>query len=333
MRILFIGTGEIGLPTLQMLQTWREHKLVGIVTQPDKPVGREQKMTAPPIKKAIQDFGVVGATSPGELDVKLLQPAKIKHPQAIEDIHALKPDVIVVMAYGQILPRAVLEIPKIACLNLHASLLPRWRGAAPIQAAIAAGDRNTGITVMYMDAGLDTGDILLQKRIEIALDETGASLHDKLAGIAPEALAEAIVCLEKGNAPRVAQKNELATHAPKLERAHGRIDWTQPAAVIERKIRAFDPWPGAFMELDHRNLKIFSAKVVNGSGKPGEILRTKDELIVATAEGALSLAEVQLEGKRRMPVAEFLRGYPNIAGRAEAKGDPSSDARISHRKL
>jgi methionyl-tRNA formyltransferase len=333
MRIVFIGTGEIGLPTLQMLQGWREHKLVGIVTQPDKPVGREQEITAPAIKKAIQQVGIAGATSPCELEVTLLQPAKIKHPQAIEDIHALKPDVIVVMAYGQILPRAVLEIPKVACLNLHASLLPRWRGAAPIQAAIAAGDRDTGITVMYMNEGLDTGDILLQKTIAIAFDETGASLHDKLAQIAPEALADAIVCLEKGNAPRLAQKSELATHAPKLERADGRIDWTEPAAMIERKIRAFNPWPGAFMELDHRNLKIFSATVVNGSGKPGEILRTEDALIVATGDGALSLAEVQLQGKRRMNVAEFLRGYQNITGATEAKGESGLDAGISQRKL
>jgi len=333
MRILFIGTGEIGLPTLQMLQGWRKHQLVGIVTQPDQPAGREQKITAPPIKKAIQQVGSAGATSPSELEVRLLQPAKIKHPQAIEDIHALKPDVIVVMAYGQILPRAVLEIPKVACLNLHASLLPRWRGAAPIQAAIAAGDRNTGITVMYMNEGLDAGDILLQKRIEIALDETGASLHDKLAQIAPEALAEAIMCLEKGNPPRVAQKSELATHAPRLERADGRIDWTEPAAIIERKIRAFNPWPGAFMELDHRNLKIFSATVVNGNGKPGEVLRTEDELIVATADRALSLAEVQLGGKRRMTVAEFLRGYPQITGGAEVKAESDLDAGISQRKL
>ena len=171
MRILFIGTGEIGLPTLRMLSNWREHKLVGVVTQPDKPAGRDQKLTSPSPKQAVQDLG---------LDLPVLQPDRIKSLESVDAIRALKPDVIVVMAYGQILPRGVLEIPRVACLNLHASLLPRWRGAAPIQAAIAAGDRETGITVMYMDEGLDTGDILLQRKIAIASNETGGSLHDKL---------------------------------------------------------------------------------------------------------------------------------------------------------
>jgi len=221
--------------------------------------------------------------------------------------------VIVVMAYGQILPRDVLEIPKAACLNLHASLLPRWRGAAPIQAAIAAGDRESGITAMYMDEGIDTGDILLQKKIAIAPDETSASLHDKLAQIAPEVFSEAILLLEKGKAPRLPQENELATHAPKLEREQGRIDWTESAAVIERKIRAFDPWPGAFMEIDHRKLKIFGATIVDRSGKPGDISQNENELIVAAGEGSLSLGEVQFEGKRRMSAAEFLRGHSRIA--------------------
>src|SRR5438132_4678031 len=170
MRIVFIGTGEIGVPTLQALQK-SEHEVVGIVTQPDKPVGRAQEITAPPIKEAL-----IGG-EPNASPARTLQPARIKDPQSIEEIRALTPDVIVVMAYGQILPRAVLEIPKIACLNLHASLLPRWRGAAPIQAAIATGDQETGITVMYMDEGLDTGDILLQRKINLAPDETGESLH------------------------------------------------------------------------------------------------------------------------------------------------------------
>ena len=315
MRILFIGTGEIGLPTLRMLHEWRDHELVSVITQPDKPAGRNQKLTPSPIKKASQHFNVAGATAECKLELPLLQPARIKSRESVDAIRTLKPDVIVVMAYGQILSRAVLEIPMIACLNLHASLLPRWRGAAPIQAAIGAGDRETGITVMYMDEGLDTGDILLQRKIEIAPDETGASLHDKLAQIAQEALAEAILLLEEGKAPRLPQENELATYAPKLEREHGRIDWTESAAVIERKIRAFDPWPGAFMEIDHRRLKIFAATIVDRSGKPGQISRNENELIVAAGEGALSLGEVQLEGKRRMSAAEFLRGHSWIARR------------------
>ena len=313
MRIVFIGTGEIGVPTLRMLREWREHELVGIVTQPNKPVGRDQKLTPPPIKAASQQLGVAYATSECELQLPLLQPARIKVPEAIEAIRRLYPDVIVVIAYGQILPREVLEIPTIACLNLHASILPRWRGAAPIQAAIAAGDRETGITVMYMDEGLDTGDILFEKKIEILPTETGGSLHDRLAEIAPEALREAISLLAIGNAPRTPQDNELATYAPKLEREHGRINWTESADVIERKIRAFNPWPGAFTELDQRKLKIFAASIVDQNGKPGEILRKENELIVAAGKGALLLNEVQLEGKRRMSTAEFLRGRSRVA--------------------
>src|SRR5439155_7011304 len=285
MRIVFIGAGEIGVPTLQALLN-SDHQVVGVVTQPDKPVGREQQIEPPPIKKAIAGIAV-----------PILQPARVKDAEVIEEIRSLKPDVIVVMAYGQILPRDVLEIPKVACLNLHASLLPRWRGAAPIQAAIAAGDRETGITVMYMDEGLDTGDILLQRKIEILPADTGGLLHERLAQIAPEALFQSLHLLAAGNAPRLPQDGARATYAPRLKREHGRIDWSQPAEVIERKIRAFDPWPGAFMKLDGRNLKIFSASVIDLAGKPGEILRSDNKLVIAAGKRALSLGEVQLEGK------------------------------------
>jgi len=301
MRIVFIGTGEIGVPTLQALLK-SEHEVVGVVTQPDKPVGRAQLIEPPPIKTAL-------ATT----NIPILQPSRIKDRQTIEEIRALEPDVIVVMAYGQILPRDILEIPKIACLNLHASLLPRWRGAAPIQASIAAGDRETGITVMYMDEGLDTGDILLQRTIEILPADTGGSLHDRLAKVAPEALLESLELLAKGRAPRSPQDNAFATYAPKLKREDGKIDWSDPADRIERQIRAFDPWPGAFMKFAGRNLKIFSAVVVDLRGKPGEILRDEKELVVAAGEGAVSLGDVQLEGKRRMAAAEFLRGYRTLS--------------------
>jgi methionyl-tRNA formyltransferase len=213
------------------------------------------------------------------------------------------------MAYGQIVPRDLLEIPSAACLNLHASLLPRWRGAAPIQAAIAAGDRETGITVMYVAAGLDTGDILLRRKIDISPTDTGGSLHDRLARIAPGALFDALRMLAKGIAPRIPQDNALATYAPKLTRDDGRIDWSESVEVIERKIRAFNPWPGASMKLDGRNLKIFSASIADLSGEPGEILRSEKELVIAAGNGAVSLGEVQLEGKRRMRAAEFLRGH------------------------
>jgi methionyl-tRNA formyltransferase len=299
MRIVFIGTGGIGVPTLQALVRSSEHQLVGVVTQPDKPVGRAQRIDPPPIKKA-----VVGGKVP------ILQPARIKDRQAVEQIRALTPEVIVVMAYGQILPLEVLGIPSIACLNLHASLLPRWRGAAPIQAAISAGDRETGITVMYMDEGLDTGDILLQRKIDILLTETGGSLHDRVAEISPEVLLDSLELLARGTAPRIPQENSLVTYAPKLTRQEGRIDWSEPAEVIERKIRAYNPWPAAFMKLGSRNLKIFSASnVVDLTGNAGEILRGEKELVVAAGKGALSLDEVQLEGKQRMSAREFLRGH------------------------
>jgi methionyl-tRNA formyltransferase len=304
MRIVFMGAGEIGVPTLQALLK-SEHEVVGVVTQPDKPVGRSQLIEPPPIKKALS-----------ETNIPILQPARIKDRQGIEEIRALRPDVMVVMAYGQILPRGVLEIPEIACLNLHASLLPRWRGAAPIQAAIAAGDREIGITVMYMDEGLDTGDILLQRTIDILPADTGGALHDRLAGVAPETLLESLDLLAKGKAPRTPQDNAVATYAPKLKREDGKIDWSDPADAIERKIRAFDPWPGAFMTVSTdgtRNLKIFSATVIDLRGKPGKILRSEAELVVAAGEGALSLGEVQLEGKRRMSAMEFLRGHPTLS--------------------
>jgi len=300
MRVLFIGTGEIGVPVLHSLLHTREHELMGVVTQPDKPVGRAQRVEAPPIKAALAGRAML-----------VLQPERIKREEAVAQIRALATDVIVVMAYGQILPRAVLEIPRVACLNLHASLLPRHRGAAPIQAAILAGDGETGVTVMYMDEGLDTGDILSQSRLKIAPNETGGSLHDRLAQIAPRALAEALAELEQGDAPRVPQDATAATYAPKLEREDGRIDWTASATVIERKIRAFNPWPGAFTILHDdekraRKLKIFRATVVDAETvSPGD----PAQLIIAAEGGALSLGEVQLEGKRRMTAAEFRRGY------------------------
>src|SRR5437660_2630283 len=230
MRIVFIGAGEIGVPTLQALMK-SEHDVVGIVTQPDKPAGRAQSVEPPSIKKALTSGAphASPARTGRALPFPILQPARIKERQAIEEIRALKPDVIVVMAYGQILPRDVLDIPQIACLNLHASLLPRWRGAAPIQAAIAAGDRETGITVMYIDEGLDTGDILLQRTIDIVPADTGGSLHERLAKVAPEALLESLELLAKESAPRIPQDTSLATYAPKLKREDGKIDWTDPA--------------------------------------------------------------------------------------------------------
>ena len=308
MRLVFIGTGEIGVPTLHALLKSARHQLAGVVTQPDKPAGRDQQLRAPPIKTAIARSAV-----------PIFQPARIRASEAIEQIRALNPEVIVAMAYGQILPKTVLDIPRVACLNLHASLLPKYRGAAPIQAAIAAGDRETGITVMYVDEGLDTGDILMQSRIEISPNETGGSLHDRLGKIAAEALIESLDLLSKGAAPRIPQDDALASYAPKLTRDQGKIDWTEPAIVIVRKIRAFDPWPGTFKLLDgpggrSQKLKIFRASVVPGEQTaPGKILRADQEgILIGAKSGAVLVGEVQLEGKRRMSAAEFVHGHPGI---------------------
>ena len=305
MRVVFIGTGDIGVPTLRALLDSRAHELVAVVTQPDKPVGRDQRIRPPPIKAAL-----TGSAVP------VFQPARIRSEEAVANLRALAPEVIVVMAYGQILPSSVLEIPRRACLNLHASLLPRHRGAAPIQAALVAGESETGITVIYMDEGLDTGDILLQKALPILPNEIGGSLHDRLAALAPTALLEALDQLERGTAPRIAQDASQATYAPKLTRDQGRIDWTEPAQLIERKIRAYDPWPGAFTRLRDpagatRNLKIFSATVVSEvAAEPGTVLTPNEsQLLIATGRGGLRLEEMQLEGKRRMRAAEFLRGF------------------------
>lgn len=305
MRVIFIGTGDIGLPVLQWLMRSDAHELVGIVTQPDRPVGRDQRIQQPPIKAAVAGLGI-----------PVFQPERIKREEAVREIQALAPDVIVVMAYGQILPTAILDIPHVACLNLHASLLPRHRGAAPIQSAIAAGDRDSGITVMYMDEGLDTGDIMLQSVTGITPEETGGSLHERLAEMAPGALEEALELLATGTAPRARQNTDEATYAPKLEREHGLIDWHEPAELIERKIRAFDPWPSAYTTLRdasgrERKLKIFRARVAaERSTGAGELLEAGGELLVGTADGALLLLEVQLEGKKRMAAGDLLRGNP-----------------------
>ena len=309
MRVLFIGSGEIGVPVLRWLLSSKEYELVGVVTQPDKPVGRSQKIEPPPIKAAL-----------AALSVPVLQPERIKREEAVAQIRALQPDVAVVMAYGQILPRTILEIPRLACLNLHASLLPRHRGAAPIQAAIIAGDQESGITVMYMDEGLDTGDILLQSRIALPPDETGGSLHDRLGEVAPAALAKALALLQAGTAPRQPQQNSEATQAPKLQREHGRIDWTQPAQEIARKIRAFDPWPGTYAvvpdaEGREHNLKIFTAVSRDDAQLTAgqlSVLSSKN-LLIGTGAGALQLQDVQLAGGKRMAASELIRGHPWLA--------------------
>jgi methionyl-tRNA formyltransferase len=309
LRLLFIGTGEIGLPSLRQLLGKADSEVVGVVTQPDKPAGRKLELRAPAIKHVALEWGV-----------PVLQPAKLRAPESVQEIMALRPDLIVVMAYGQILPKSILNTPRLACLNLHASLLPRWRGAAPIQAAIEAGDAATGVTVMYMAEGLDTGDILLMHETPITGTDTGGSLHDRLATVAADALAEALPLVTEGRAPRIPQDEARATYAPRLSRENGSIDWRSTADRIDRRIRAMNPWPAAHTVLPTpagpRQLKIFSATPQTGpGGPPGQVLAADEQgLLVAAQEGALLLREVQLEGKRRLSAGEFLRGHPVAVG-------------------
>ena len=239
------------------------------------------------------------------------QPEKLRSPAALEDLSSLAPDLMVVAAYGQILPKSVLETPPLGCLNLHASLLPQHRGASPIHAAILAGDHETGITVMYMDEGLDTGDILLAEPLAIGPDETTGQLHDRLAALAAPCLLQALDLLEQGIAPRIPQDNSLATYAPKLKKTDGLLDWHQPAEALATRIRAMSPWPGAYTHLAGQTLKIHSASVSKNSGPPGEILPAEPGILrVACVSGSLDLHSVQLEGRKRLPAAEFLRGHP-----------------------
>jgi methionyl-tRNA formyltransferase len=299
-----MGSGDIGLPSLQWLGSAPNIQLVGVVTQPDKPVGRSQKLTAPPTKELASRLGV-----------PVLQPVKVRKPESVAEIKALSPDLVVVMAYGQILPKSLLEMPKIACINLHASLLPRHRGAAPIQASILAGDRESGITSMHMAEGLDTGDIILEQLIPIHHRETGGSLHDRLAELGPLILEKTVTQLAAGTAPRIPQDESEATYAPKLDRDSGHISWAQAAFQLDRLVRAMNPWPGAYTTLDSAGhslrLKLHRVLPIHRlAGSPGIVTRHVERgIVVGTGEGSLLLLEVQLEGKRRMSASEFLRGF------------------------
>ena len=300
-RVLFMGTGEIGLPVLGWLIKAPDLELVAVVTQPDKTVGRSQILTPPAPKQVAL-----------ENDLPVLQPARVRRPEALEVIRGFTPELIIVMAYGQILPKGLLETPRIACLNLHASLLPRHRGAAPIQASILAGDTTTGVTLMHMAEGLDTGDIVLAHSLAIRRRETGGSLHDRLAALAPGVLAEAIPLFLRGEAPRTPQEEKVATYAPKLDRESGKLDWTQTCWHLDRVIRAMNPWPGAYATLpEGKRLKIHRALPMHRhSGAPGQLVEiTHRGMIIGCGEGSLLLFDVQLEGKRRMSALEFARGH------------------------
>jgi methionyl-tRNA formyltransferase len=299
MRLIFIATGEIALPSFRYLL---EHgpRPVALVAQPDKPTGRHQTLTPPAIK--------VEALAAG---IPVFQPEKIGDITA--ELAALEPEVLVVMAYGQILRANILNLASKAIINLHASLLPKYRGAACIQAAIDAGDCETGITAMHVVRELDAGDVILSKSIPIADDETGGSLHDRLAELAPVVLAETLDQLAAGTAPRVPQDAAASSYISKLERDDGRLDWSQDAAALERRIRAYDPWPGTFTlatEDGHaKRLKIFPpVTVLDEHLSPGEISTAGGRLTVGCGAGALCLETVQPDGSRRMSAADYLRG-------------------------
>jgi methionyl-tRNA formyltransferase len=307
-----MGTGEIGFPVLRWLASVPTISLVAVVTQPDKPVGRSQALTPPASKRL--------ATA---LNLPVLQPQKVRQQDELDRIAAFHPDVIVVMAYGQILPRALLEMPVLACLNLHASILPRHRGAAPIQASILEGDRSTGISVIHMTQELDAGDVLLTKSIPIRHRETGGSLHDRLGAIGPEALAAALQLVLEGKAPRIPQDESKATYAPKLSRASGQIDWWRDCWYLDRLVRAMNPWPGAFTQVQNpdgitRRLKIHRALPAHRmTGRIGVVERMGDRgIVVGCGSGSLILKEIQLEGKRRLTAAQFLRGFSLAPGTA-----------------
>lgn len=303
LRVVFCGTGEIGLPALRALADAGAHPVVGVITQPDRPAGRDLQPRPPAIKTEALARGI-----------PVFQPEKIRRDFSV--LSAWAPDIMVVAAYGQILPREVLGVPRLGCINLHASLLPRHRGASPIQAAILSGDSETGITVMAMDEGLDTGDILLKRSLPIGATETAGALHDRLALLAAPALLEALDRLAEGPVSREPQDAALATYAPKLEKSDGRLDWREPADVLERRVRAMTPWPGASARLDGAVIKIHAAEAGAAGGEPGTILAAgPDGLVAAAGAGSLVLRELQLEGRRRHRAGDFLRGFPVAPGR------------------
>jgi len=305
MRVLFAGTGDIGIPSLRYLAG--RHDLVGILTQPDRPAGRHRELKAPAIKLEVMTLCP---------KVPLLQPESPRQPEVLGWVHSLAPDVMVTMAYGRILPRELLEAPALASLNIHASLLPLHRGASPIQAAIAAGDVESGVTIMHMAEGLDTGDIVLEKRLSLRRRETAGSLSGRLAELSPIALGEAMELLAKGEAPRCEQDHASATVTGKITRENTLIDWGHSAVEIERKIRSLQPQPAVLAVLPSAAggtvaVKIHSAIVARRSkGKPGSVIRVDGRgVLVACGEGALLLGIIQPEGKGRMHSSAFARGH------------------------
>jgi methionyl-tRNA formyltransferase len=301
MRVAFAGTPEFAAVALRaLIDAGFEIPLV--LTQPDRPAGRGQKLVASPVKQVAQEHGI-----------PVHQPERLKDPASHAPLIAAAPDVLVVAAYGLILPQAVLDIPKHGCINIHASLLPRWRGAAPIQRCLEAGDADAGVTIMRMEAGLDTGPMLLAYAVKVGAGETATSLHDKLAILGGRLIVVAL--REFDTLKPVPQPLAGVTYAQKIDKAEAAIDWRHPATEIERRIRAFDPFPGCTARVGEATIKLWRALPATGAGQPGEILAVApDGIVVACGEGALKLVELQKPGGRRLASADFLCGFPVMAG-------------------
>lgn len=292
-RIIFMGTPDFSVPALKNLIN-SKHSVVAVFTQPPKPKGRGYEVQESPIHLVAKSAGIPVET-----------PQSLKN-YPLENLEKYQADVAIVAAYGLILPKAVLEIPRLGCINIHASLLPRWRGAAPIQRAIEAGDTESGVTIMQMDEGLDTGDMLLMKRCPLLPTTTGQSLHDEISSLGSEAILEALDLQEQGKLTPQAQPLEGITYAHKLQKEEGRLDWAQDARILERKIRAFSPWPGTFFKLSTETVKVLEAQYIEDSGTPGRIL--DDHLTIACGQGALRILRLQKPGKSAMNAKDFLNG-------------------------
>lgn len=300
LRIVFAGTPEFSVPALDALHA-AGHEIVAVYTQPDRPAGRGRAVAAGPVK--VRALG---------LGLRVEQPATLKTPEAVAQLAALEPDLMVVVAYGLILPQDILDVPDLGCLNIHASLLPRWRGAAPIHRAILAGDARTGISIMKMDAGLDTGPVLLTRSTGIGARENAGSLHDRLAALGAEAIVVAIDEWRSGRVRPVPQPEEGVTHAAKIRKEEATIDWSRPADEIGRQVRAFNPWPVAETRWAGQQLRIWEAEALPGDtgAEPGRVVEARHgRIVVATGSGVLKLGQVQLAGRRVTGAAEFLNAH------------------------
>ncbi len=306
-RIAFAGTPEFAARALDALATF-DCDIPLVLTQPDRPAGRGMKLMPSPVKQRALAHGLTVA-----------QPDTLKTPELRAPLVEAAPDLLVVVAYGLLLPRAVLDIPRLGCINIHASLLPRWRGAAPIHRAIEAGDARTGITLMQMDEGLDTGPMLAERTVDIAADDTTATLHDRLAVTGAQLLIDTLPALLAGRITAVPQPADGACYAAKIGKAEAALDFRRPAVELDRAIRAFNPFPGALMTVDGTPIKLWRARVEPASGEPGRILAVGDDgVVIACGEGALRVTELQKPGGKRLPAADFLHGHPLVVGqRAE----------------